>query len=93
LAPSFPTEGTLTSTFKIEAILDKGSGRVYVLEILSRNKATNEAVVRNQISIFVVGSGGFNGPRNSDKVILAKQPPSRKPDHSTLYKTSIDQVL
>ena len=67
LAEKFPTEGILTSTFKIAAILDKGSGSVYVLDVVSKNKETNEVVVRNQFSIFVVGTGGFNGPRNSDK--------------------------
>ena len=67
LAEKFPTEAILTSTFKIAAILDKGSGSIYVLDIVSKNKDTNEVVVSNQFSIFVVGTGGFNGPRNSDK--------------------------
>lgn len=92
LADKFPTEGVLRSTFKITAILDKGSGAVYVLDILSKNKATDEAVVRNQISIFVVGSGGFNGPRQSDQVVETQKKPDRKPDHSTMFKTSLDQA-
>ena len=83
----------MTSTFKIDAILDKGSGALYVLDVTSRLKDTNEAVVRNQLSIFVVGSGGFNGPRNSEKVVETKKKPDRSPDYSTLYKTSIDQVI
>ena len=93
LSQTFPTSGVLTSTFKIQAILDKSSGAVYVLDVTSRLKDTNEAVVRNQLSIFVVGSGGFNGPRNSEKVVQTKKKPARKADKSTLYKTSIDQVL
>ena len=92
MAEKFPTEGILTSTFKIAAILDKGSGSVYVLDVVSKNKETNEVVVRNQFSIFVVGTGGFNGPRNSDLVVETKVKPDRSPDHSTLYKTSVDQV-
>lgn len=92
LADKFPTEGILSSTFKISAILDKGSGAVYVLDIVSKNKDTNEEVVKNQISIFVVGSGGFNGPRQSDQVIETKKKPDRKPDHSTMFKTSLDQA-
>ena len=67
MSEKFPTEAILTSTFKIAAILDKGSGSIYVLDIVSKNKDTNEVVVSNQFSIFVVGTGGFNGPRNSDK--------------------------
>ena len=83
----------MTSTFKITAILDKGSGSVYVLDVVSKNKETNEVVLRNQFSIFVVGTGGFNGPRNSDQVVETKVKPNRSPDHSTLYKTTVDQVF
>ncbi len=92
LADQFPTEGTLMSTFKILAILDKGSGAVYVLDILSKDKETGQDIVKNQISIFVVGAGGFGGPRNSNLVIEALPKPERAPDHSKSYKTSIDQV-
>ena len=92
LCEKFPTNGVLTSTFKIQAILDKGSGALYVLDVTSHLKDTNEPVVRNQLSIFVVGSGGFNGPRNSPLVVETKKKPARNPDCSTLYKTSVDQV-
>jgi len=92
LCQKFPTNGVLTSTFKIQAILDKGSGALYVLDVTSRLKDTNEPVVRNQLSIFVVGSGGFNGPRNSPLVVETKKKPDRNPDCSTLYKTSVDQA-
>ena len=92
LSEKFPTNGVLTSTFKIPAILDKGSGALYVLDVTSRLKDTNEPVVRNQLSIFVVGAGGFNGPRNSPFIVQTKKKPSRNPDCTTLYKTSVDQV-
>ena len=92
LTEKFPVEGVLTSTFKIEAILDKGSGMVIVLEVVSKNKETNEEVVKNQFSVFVVGAGGFNGPRNSDKIVETKAKPNRMPDHTTFYQTSPDQV-
>ncbi len=49
-------------------------------------------MVKNQISIFVVGTGGFGGPRNSDAVIATVKPPNRQPDKSLCYKTTIDQV-
>jgi len=92
LVEKFPTEAVLTSTFKISAILDKGSGSVYILDIVSKDKETNEEVVKNQFSVFVVGAGGFNGPRNSDKIIETKAKPNRMPDHTTFYQTSPDQA-
>ena len=46
------------------------------------------------MSVFVVGSGGFGGPRTSDACIAAADKmPFRKPDIAKEFKTSIDQVL
>ena len=46
------------------------------------------------MSVFVVGSGGFGGPRTSDACIAAAEKmPLRKPDVTKEFKTSIDQVL
>ena len=45
------------------------------------------------MSVFVVGSGGFGGPRTSDAcVAAADKMPSRSPDASKEFKTSLDQV-
>lgn len=92
LCDKLPTNATLTSTFCIQSVLDKGSGGLYVLEIVSKNKQTGEQVLRNQTSIFVVGNGGFGGPRNSDSVVPTAQMPARDADCSSHYKTSIDQA-
>ena len=45
------------------------------------------------MSAFIVGGGGFNGPRNSPHVIPTVEPPKRKPDMSVLQKTNSDQVI
>ena len=46
------------------------------------------------MSVFVVGSGGFGGPRTSDACIAAADKmPLRKADVTKEFKTSIDQVL
>ena len=45
------------------------------------------------MSAFIVGGGGFNGPRNSPHVIPTVDPPKRKPDMSVLQKTNSDQVI
>ena len=48
LTDKFPTFGVLSSTFKIAAILNKGSGSLYILDVLSRDKSSGEPVVKNQ---------------------------------------------
>lgn len=54
---------------------------------------TGEKLARSQMSAFIVGGGGFNGPRNSPHVIPTVDPPKRKPDMSVLQKTNSDQVI
>ena len=48
LTDKFPTSGVLSSTFKIVAILNKGSGSLYILDVLTRDKSSGEPVVKNQ---------------------------------------------
>ena len=84
----------LTSQFKITAVLDKGSGALIVVDVISKDVATNQDILRNQLSIFVVGSGGFGGPRTSENIILPETPPTdREPDVVKEYKTSINQAV
>lgn len=92
VASKLPTEGILESTFKIKAILDKGSGAVLLVEVLTKDQATQETIVKNQMSVFVVGSGGFNGPRSSEYLIPTEENPDRSPDWEMAYRTNIDQV-
>ncbi len=45
------------------------------------------------MSVFVVGSGGFGGPRTSEAVVAAAATmPERDPDVTKEFKTSMDQV-
>ena len=46
-----PVSGTLVSTFKIVAILDKGSGAVLVVDVLSKDKATGLDILKNQVRL------------------------------------------
>lgn len=61
----------------------------FIVEVVDEQK---EKVISAQWSIFVVGSGGFGGKRNSEQIVPTAEPPKRKPDASLQYKTSIDQV-
>jgi 3-hydroxyacyl-CoA dehydrogenase/3a,7a,12a-trihydroxy-5b-cholest-24-enoyl-CoA hydratase len=53
---------------------------------------SGERVTYSQISTFIVGAGNFGGKRTSNKAIATQNPPSRKPDATTVQKTSVNQV-
>eukprot|EP00091_Calanus_sinicus_P022950 TRINITY_DN7546_c0_g1_i1.p1 TRINITY_DN7546_c0_g1~~TRINITY_DN7546_c0_g1_i1.p1 ORF type:complete len:193 (-),score=34.07 TRINITY_DN7546_c0_g1_i1:158-736(-) len=86
-----PAEAKLTNTFKIQDILDKGKGMVLLVEVESRDE-TGDVVLLNQLSIFVVGGGGFGGARTSEHIIDVSTIPSRMADASAEYQTSVDQA-
>ena len=64
---------------------------VLLVEVESRDE-DGDLVLVNQLSIFVVGGGGFGGARSSDHIVEVAQPPTRSPDASTRYTTSEDQA-
>ena len=91
IAKPLPESAKLSNTIKIQDVLDKGKGMVILMEIESRDE-TGEVVAVNQSSIFVVGSGGFGGPRSSAHSIESSQVPDRPADCSAEFLTSTDQA-
>eukprot|EP00058_Branchiostoma_floridae_P005318 XP_002590806.1 hypothetical protein BRAFLDRAFT_125738 [Branchiostoma floridae] len=86
-----PTKATLKNQAKIVDILDKGSGMLILVDVTTRDEQ-GDLVAYNQFSTFVVGAGGFNGKRVSDKAKNTVPAPKRVPDASVQQKTSIDQA-
>ena len=86
-----PAAATLTNTYKVQDVLDKGRGMVLLVQIETRDEE-GELLLVNQSSIFVVGAGGFGGSRSSEHIIEVRQPPSRSPDSTASYKTNKDQA-
>ena len=86
-----PESAKLSNTIKIQDVLDKGKGMVVLMEIESRDEK-GELVAVNQNSIFVVGNGGFGGPRTSPHSIESAVVPDRPADCSAEYRTSTDQA-
>merc|ERR1719369_716371 len=86
-------EGELTNVFTIQDMLDKGSGSgmVLIVGVESKN-AEGEVVLFNQVSLFIVGGGGWGGPRSSSQTINVIKSPSRDPDTTVEYQTSVDQA-
>lgn len=51
-----------------------------------------EKIATGQLSVFIIGAGGFQGKRTSTNLVPTIEPPKRKPDASVTQKTSYDQV-
>jgi (3R)-3-hydroxyacyl-CoA dehydrogenase / 3a,7a,12a-trihydroxy-5b-cholest-24-enoyl-CoA hydratase / enoyl-CoA hydratase 2 len=92
LSSPLPTSAKLTSTATVKAVLDKGSGCVVVMDIVSSDTKTQKPVLKNQMTVFVVGAGNFGGPRSSDVVVPIIPTPTRNPDAVAEKKTTIDQA-
>jgi len=87
----FPgTEGD----FKIRSYsvdtLDKGSSAISIVN--SEIYQNKKLVARTQQHIFVLGQGGFNGPRNSKGAVEVQPAPKRAPDAVVEQRTAEDQA-
>lgn len=51
-----------------------------------------EKIMYNQIISFIVGGGGFGGPKQSSKIKPVAIHPKRNPDVTFTDKTFVDQV-
>ncbi|XP_029157565.1 peroxisomal multifunctional enzyme type 2 [Nylanderia fulva] len=87
-----PTEATVETRFKVQDVLDKGKGVVVLIQHDTYNVADGEKLSTGQLSIFIVGAGGFQGKRTSTHTIPTVDPPARKPDVTVTQQTSVDQA-
>lgn len=91
LLKPFPTSGNVISYCKIADVMDKGKGAVLLCDFDTYDEA-GEKLAYGQITVFVVGAGGFGGKRNSTNTKPTVEPPARKPDTSVSQKTLCDQA-
>ncbi|KAL0869845.1 hypothetical protein ABMA27_006052 [Loxostege sticticalis] len=87
----FPgTEGTFQIRSYVADLLDKGSSAVAIVnsEIYQKDKL----LARTQQHIFVVGQGGFGGPRKSANAVDVALAPKRAPDAVVEQRTAEDQA-
>jgi 3-hydroxyacyl-CoA dehydrogenase/3a,7a,12a-trihydroxy-5b-cholest-24-enoyl-CoA hydratase len=75
---SIPVSGKLRTTATVDAVLDKGKGCLLVTGTLTEDAETRRPLFKNQISIFLVGKGGFGGPKTSDKIVQGRDSPMFK---------------
>ncbi|KAK2580881.1 hypothetical protein KPH14_005952 [Odynerus spinipes] len=88
-----PTEAKVKTQFKVQDVLDKGKGVVVLVQHDTFNAENGEKLSTAQMSVFIVGAGGFQGKRTSSHVIPTADPPNRKPDVSITQKTNTDQAV
>lgn len=91
LLKPFPTSGNVISHCKVADVMDKGKGAVLICDVDTCDDA-GEKLAYGQVTVFVVGAGGFGGKRNSSNTKPTVDPPARQPDASVSQKTHCDQA-
>jgi 3-hydroxyacyl-CoA dehydrogenase/3a,7a,12a-trihydroxy-5b-cholest-24-enoyl-CoA hydratase len=85
-----PTNAKLTTKATISHIYDKGKNALVVTDFVTYDEFGDE-LVKNQITTFVRGAGGWGGDRGPSADINV--PPDRAPDKVVEDKTSENQAL
>ncbi|XP_075261695.1 peroxisomal multifunctional enzyme type 2-like isoform X2 [Convolutriloba macropyga] len=89
----FPVTGCLESKVEIADVVDKGSGALAIINVDTFDER-GEKVCFNQFSIFIVGHGGFGGPKTSDaaKPLGLRPSATAAPDKVVRERTRQDQA-
>jgi acyl dehydratase len=90
LFDEIPADGEIESVGEVSAIWDKGNAAVLEFTSESTNVATGKPLLRNKMTLFCRGEGGFGGERGPS---IKLEYPDRKPDHQVSYTTREDQAL
>ncbi|KAJ3116024.1 hypothetical protein HDU96_010562 [Phlyctochytrium bullatum] len=93
LKKPFPTSGKLTSTPHLIDILDKGKAAAVIIGVTTKDEK-GEVLAENQFTLFVRGSGGFGGKKESNRgaATAPNDPPARPADKIIREKTTDDQA-
>jgi (3R)-3-hydroxyacyl-CoA dehydrogenase / 3a,7a,12a-trihydroxy-5b-cholest-24-enoyl-CoA hydratase / enoyl-CoA hydratase 2 len=86
-----PPHAKLRHKGKIKDIFDKGKNALVVTEIRTFDADSGEELVRNDMTIFVRGAGGWGGERGPSSDVNV--PPDRAPDAVITEKTLDNQAL
>lgn len=87
-----PTEAEVETRYKVVEVLDKGKGAVVIIQHESYDANSGDKLCSGEMAAFIIGAGGFGGPRESKLGIKTLPPPNRKPDASVTQKTNYDQA-
>ena len=90
-----PTSGNLVNKPRIIEVLDKGKAAAVTTLITTYNRDSGEQVYENQSTVFIRGSGGFNGKksgRDRGAASAPNKPPQRAADKVISEKTAESQA-
>ncbi|MFT3693631.1 MAG: SDR family NAD(P)-dependent oxidoreductase [Kofleriaceae bacterium] len=85
-----PTHAKLTTKATVKSIFDKGKGATVTTEFASYDE-TGDVLVKNEVTTFVRGAGGWGGERGPS--VEVNVPPDRAPDKVVEQKTDENQAL
>lgn len=90
-----PTASRLVSRGRLLEVVDKGSAAIAKVGVTTVVKDTGEDVFYNEMTVFLRGCGGFDGPKKGKDrgpSTAANKVPGRMPDVVVEAKTSDDQA-
>src|SRR5262245_58990911 len=90
LVRPLPTTGKFTTKAKVKDIFDKGKNALVVTEFTTYDE-NGDVLIKNELTTFVRGAGGWGGERGPSADINV--PPDRSPDVVIENKTSENQAL
>ena len=85
-----PTHAKLTTKATVKSIFDKGKGATVTTAFVTYDES-GDALVKNEVTTFVRGAGGWGGERGPSADVNV--PPDRAPDKVIEEKTSENQAL
>jgi (3R)-3-hydroxyacyl-CoA dehydrogenase / 3a,7a,12a-trihydroxy-5b-cholest-24-enoyl-CoA hydratase / enoyl-CoA hydratase 2 len=91
LAPPLPTSAEVVTEGVVSGIYDKGKGALLTIDFLTRDKATGKELIKNVMSAFIRGEGGFGGDARAPEP--GPEPPPRAADATIAYTTLRQQAL
>ncbi len=91
LAPPLPTAAEIVTEGTISGVYDKGKGALVTIDFITSDKKTKKPLLKNVMSAFIRGEGGFGGDAKSPEV--GNNPPDRAPDVVVESPTLTSQAL
>ena len=91
LEPPLPLSADIVTEGTISGIYDKGKGALVTIDFITSDKKTKKPLIKNVMSAFIRGEGGFGGDAKSPEP--GNAPPDRAPDAVVEAPTQSHQAL